>query len=294
MLDLKEELKQLMEKKNLSFLNVSRSLGISKSGLNMWMNGNYSGNEQKLNKAVKSFIEREKIKDSRYSLDFTLTSIAKTVFEVAQLCHIESEIGVVYGKAGLGKTTAVKEYAKSNSDVILIEVDFGYTARVLFSELHKKVGYEGRGTVYSMMQDIIFKLKDSGRLIIVDEAEHLPYKVLELLRRIYDKANVGILLVGMPRLIENLRGNKGEYQQLYSRVGIAKKLNNLNIADTKQIVESILPDKNNLVNEYYKYSQGNTRILSKLLVRSVNLATINEMKLDADIIAETSNVLLCR
>ncbi len=167
--NLKEELKILMEKKNLSFLNVSRALGISKSGLNMWINGNYSGNEQKLNKAVKSFVEREKIRDTRYSLNFTMTSIAKTVFEVAQLCHVESEIGVVYGKAGLGKTTAVKEYSKANSDVILIEVDFGYTARVLFSELHKKVGYEEKGTVYSMMRDIIFKLKDSGRLIIIDE-----------------------------------------------------------------------------------------------------------------------------
>ena len=59
-----------------------------------------------------------------------------------------------------------------------------------------------------MMLDIIDKLKSSGRLIIVDEAEHLPYTSLELLRRIYDKAEVGILLVGMPRLMKNLKGDK--------------------------------------------------------------------------------------
>lgn len=55
-----------------------------------------------------------------------------------------------------------------------------------------------------MFSDIVDKLKSSGRLIIIDEAEHLPYKSLELVRRIYDKANVGILLVGMPATIKLL------------------------------------------------------------------------------------------
>jgi DNA transposition AAA+ family ATPase len=76
-----------------------------------------------------------------------------------------------------------------------------------------------------MFLDIIDKLKSSGRLNIIDEAEPLPYKSLELLRRIYDKAQVGILLVGMPRLIMNLKGEKRQYAQLYSRVGIATRLN---------------------------------------------------------------------
>ena len=291
---LNEQLKQLMKRKKLSFATVSKALGIARSRLNMWINGNYPGNTSKIETAVRAFIEREKLRDTKHTIDFMLTSVARIVFEVAETCHVEGEIGVCCGMAGLGKTSAVKEYARQNSDVILIEADFGYTARVLFSEIHKKLGFEGTGTTHSMIIEIIDRLKDSGRLIIVDEAEHLPYKSLELLRRLHDKADIGILLTGMPRLIENLRGKRKQYAQLYSRVGMAKKLNNLSIEDTKLIINNVLPDKDHLAEDFHKLSLGNTRILSKLIMRSITLAEINNEPLEREIIAETSNILLCR
>jgi len=291
---LNEQLKQLMKRKKLSFATVSKSLGIARSRLNMWINANYPGDTVKIENAVRAFIEREKLREAKHTIDFLQTSIARVVFEVAETCHIEGEIGVCYGLAGLGKTSAVKEYARLNPDVILIEADLGYTARVLFSEIHKKLGFEGTGTTHSMIVEIIDRLKDSGRLIIVDEAEHLPYKSLELLRRLHDKADIGILLTGMPRLIENLRGKKRQYAQLYSRVGMAKKLDKLSLEDTKLIINNVLPNYIYLAEDFYSLSLGNTRILSKLIMRSINLAEINNEPLGREVIVETSNVLLRR
>jgi DNA transposition AAA+ family ATPase len=211
---------------------------------------------------------------------------------VARICHLDREIGVCYGAAGLGKTEAVKEYAKRNQDVILIEVDLGHTAKALFSELHRVLGMEGFGTVHSMFNDVVEKLKDSGRLIIVDEAEHLPYKALELLRRVYDKAGVGIMLVGMPRLLSNLRGRRGEYAQLYSRVGIAARLEGLSIGDTQMIVDSVIPSANGLSRAFHSASLGNTRTLSKLIARSLRVAELNSTNLSPQVIKETANLLI--
>lgn len=62
------------------------------------------------------------------------------------------------------------------------------------------------------------ELRDSGRLLMVDEAELLLYRALEVLRRLHDKAGIGIVLAGMPRLLINLKGRRGEFAQLLPAV----------------------------------------------------------------------------
>ena len=281
---LNEELKKIMREKNYSISRVARSKGISPTTLHLWLNGKYNGNVEKVTKAIEQFIEDEYLRAKNIRIPFVNTTIAEDVFEIARTCHIENEIGVCCGDAGLGKTFAVKRYNIEHLDVILIEADFGYTPKVLFSEIHKKLGFNGTGSIHSMLLDIVDKLKDSGRLIIVDEAEYLPYKALELLRRIYDKANVGILLVGMPKLLKNLRGESGQYTQLYSRVGIVKELSPLTKEDSLAILSSVTPDSESIYPQISTYCGCNTRVLAKLLVRALRIADLNEIEINEDAI----------
>jgi len=291
---LRKQLEDLMEEKGLSLTAISRALGYSTGAMSSWAAGTYTGNVAKIDDAVKGLLEREREKKQtpKKAYAFVMTSIAKKVFEVARICHLDNELGICYGDAGLGKTDAAKEYAKRNSDTILVEADLGFTAKVLFSYLHKNAGLSGLGSINDMKEEIIAKLKGSGRLIIIDEAEHLPYRALELLRRVYDKAGVGIMLVGMPRLRENLKGRKGEYTQLYSRVGVAGRLELLRATDTEEIVKVTVPSINGLWKAYHEASSQNTRRLSKLLARSVRIATINDMPLNPDIIREAAKTLI--
>ena len=143
-----------------------------------------------------------------------------------------------------------------------------------------------------MFSDIVDKLKSSGRLIIIDEAEHLPYKSLELVRRIYDKANVGILLVGMPRLITNLKGEKRQYAQLFSRVGMYAKLEVLNDDDKQAIISSLLPNYKHIYPILSAFCVGNTRVLTKLLVRAIRIAELNEVEVDEEVIKASVKQIL--
>ncbi|MDD3238373.1 MAG: AAA family ATPase [Candidatus Gastranaerophilales bacterium] len=292
-MSLVEELKELLKKKKYAVSYAAKAINVSNATLHLWINNNYKGNVKKIDDAVANFIEIEKLREGRIRVDFVRTSIVDDVFDIAKTCHVENEIGVCCGDAGIGKTYAVKRYAIDNTDVILIEADLGYTPKVLFSEIHKKLGFDGCGTIHGMFLDIIDKLKASGRLIIIDEAEHLPYKSLELLRRIYDKARVGILLVGMPRLIMNLKGEKRQYAQLYSRVGIATRLNSLGDEDKKAIISSILPNYKSVFSTLSDYCAGNTRVLTKLLVRAVRIAEINNMEVNEDVLqASISQIIM--
>ena len=152
-----------------------------------------------------------------------------------------------------------KQYTEEYPSVILIEVDLCYTSSFLFSEIHKKLGLRQGRNLSDMISGIVEKLKGSGRMIIIDEAEHLPYKALELLRRVHDKAGAGVLLVGMPRLIHKIMEGRGEYQQLYSRIEVYTLLHKLHPSDTKRIVESVIPSSSGVWEHFHKLSKQKHR-----------------------------------
>ena len=177
-------------------------------------------------------------------------------------------------------------------DSILIESDSGYTAKSLLKEIHRRLGLSGKGSVYDLMGEVVRKLNQSGRLLIIDEAENLPYRALEITRRIHDKTGVGVLLIGRGILLENLKGYNNQYDQLYSRVKYTKIIDGLLIQDVVNILETIEQDPK-LAETYLKYSDGNTRRLEHLISHSISIAKINgKAEVDDAVIKQTSKLLM--
>lgn len=292
-MDIRAELQDLMEKKNYSLKDVAIATGCAKSTINMWVNKTYKGDNANITDKINNFIQREKER-SVDELPIVDTSIVKYIFEIGRLCHTKGKIGVCAGKAGIGKTVAVKEYTKNFLDAILIESDSGYTAKSLLLEIHKRLSLSGKGSVYDLMGEVINKLNQSGRLLIIDEAENLPYRALEITRRIHDKTGIGILLVGRNILFKNLLGFNDEYEQLFSRVKYHKTLDKLLFQDVTKILEAMNQDSE-LAESYLYYSNGNTRRLEHLITHSINIAKINgKEKVDSAVIKKTSKMLMDR
>lgn len=284
------------EKNNVSGSVLSRAAGISAGALSAYLSGKYTGNITNIESKLQAVLDRETEKkagaEHRVTPTFVETNSSRLFFEVARLCHLDGEFGVCYGDAGLGKTMSAWEYSRLYSDSILIEADVGYTPRVVASKIFNLLCNGDRGTIDDMRDTIIDRLKGSGRLIIVDEAENLPHASLELLRRICDKSGVGLLLSGMPRLIGNLTGQRGQFAQLYSRVGIVVKLIPASDKDTQVIVQKYIPVSNGLWKSYHQESKGNPRRLFKLIRASVRISGINHISIDADVIKAASRELL--
>jgi len=262
---------------SISMSAAARGIGVSVTAVSQFLSAKYQGDNDRLAEKVHSWLQRqaEKRQYTEILRQTILTGAVKRLMQTARACHIQRDIGVATGQAGVGKTRACKLYAKQNPDVILIETMPYYTARYLMADIHRGVGYNGVGTVINMTNDVIDKLKDSGRLIIIDEAEHLPYKALELIRRLYDKAGIGLLLVGMPQLITNLRGNHGQYRQLYSRIGVHSLIPELAENDVKALVGSAIPNSNG-VWKNFAGETDNARALGKLLKHSIQISKAND------------------
>lgn len=291
-MDLRVELQELMSNKNYSMAFVANATGIAKSTLSMWINNSYKGDNSKIADKINNFVQLEKERTNDEELKICDISILKYIFEIGKLCHTKGKIGVCAGRAGLGKTIAVKEYVKQNLNAILIESDSGYTAKSLLLEIHKRLGLSGKGCCYDLMSEVVNKLNHSGRLLIIDEAENLPYRALEITRRIHDKTGVGVLLVGRNVLFENLRGYNNQYDQLYSRVKYHKFLDRLLIQDVVKILNSV-NQNTDLAEVYLQYSDGNTRKLEHLISHSISVAKFNgKTSVDSAVVKQTSKLLM--
>lgn len=275
---------------------VARATNVSEERLSAWRHGKYTGNVGKIEVAVKNYLDREqqKIATGRNQTPFILTTVAQRLLEVAYTCRIDQVIGVATTPAGHGKTYALHEELRRYPESVLIESDQGYTAFALFSMLHKLLcSHTGKESLHDMVEDVIERLRGSGRLIIVDEAENLPTKALDLLRRVHDKAGVGILLVGLPRLEANLRGHRGEFAQLHSRVGVYAKLGEITVTDAKLLVESMIPGANGASEHMYRVARKNARSLVLLCKRARRIQQINKAEtIDEEIVTTASQMLM--
>lgn len=290
----KQQLKAFMQTQGLGQKQVANAFGVSVTTVSQYLSGKYQGNCEELDRKVDEMLERQKAKvvEAKYNAEFVPTLAAKRGMEVMQFAHVEGEINVIFGAAGLGKTQMLKQYAKEHSSAVLIEVDPSCTPKVLLRKIAEAVGSPARGVNNELLDGIVSKLKGSERLLMIDEAELLATRSLEFIRRIHDLAGVGVVLAGMPRLIVNLKGKNNELAQLYSRVGFACDLGNgLPDDDLAMLAESALgTDEFNA--PLIKACKGNARRLSKLMRGVVRSSEINGVPISAELVERYAGMLI--
>ena len=287
-------LNEYMARTGASQTKVAKAIGISSSTLSYFIKRTYTGDADAVCEKVKDFLateaEREKL---RTKSGIVQTRTFKTIQTFCNLVLTHQICGMLTGDAGCGKTTALKEFAKAHPSVILIEADHGYTAKALFDELCAELGLDDRGSLHQQLVRVVNKLNGSGRLIIIDEAEHLPYRALELIRRVHDKAGVGIAYCGMPRLEKNVQGDRNRYAQLNSRISAPCRAKLLDNADIKAYIESRFAHyEDNVIEHCARTSRRNFRLLSHLVMWGQELMRKNARDtLDNEIIDSASQML---
>ncbi|EMY6535950.1 AAA family ATPase [Salmonella enterica] len=296
-MDIITQLKDVMGAHGYSQGQVARAIGRSSATMNQYVQGKYNGDIADMEERIGHFLRRVREKQNALRIDerFVSTPTASKGLEVLSYAHLESEICVLYGAAGLGKTMILKEYARRDSNVIFIEADPGFTARTLLEELCGRLRLSKNGNIHALIEVCVEKLKDSGRLLVIDEAELLPYRALEVIRRLHDKAGIGVVLAGMPRLIVNLKGKRGEYAQLYSRVALALDLGNaLARQDFDQIAVDLMPEAEDrkISDALYEQSKGNARHLFKMARGVYRMCDISKKDVTVTAIEKFSEMLI--
>ncbi len=291
----RELLEQYKQETGLSQNKIAKELGLTAGVISPYLAGKYTGDVQAIDKKVRQLVKRKKAKQAEgVHSDFVFTETAKSIMKNCFNAHTMAELCIVVGDAGLGKTMALKQYAKTQENVILLETDGTYSPKVILQELCEVLNIEGLASRsnHVMMKAIINKLTGSDSLIIIDEAELLSLKSLELIRRIHDKAGVGVVLAGLHQLRANLQGRNNELRQLYSRVGGHLDIKKALPEEDIRLLASELMGTDEFNDRLNHLSHGNARRLNKLCCGVIRVAKQNNIKVSEDVIDECTKLLV--
>lgn len=224
---------------------IAKELDISSGALSAFLAGTYKTPHTIVPKIVQLLNIAEQKEIAPVEPSFHETTVSKAVINTISYCHIQGKMAVVYGDAGVGKTMAINEYCRKNNAAIKITISPVYSSMSGVNELlAAELGVRERVS-RKIYADIISKLKDSSRVIIIDEAQHLTVRTLNHLRCLADESGVGIALIGNDEVYSKMKGSgRADFAQLFSRIGMRKQV--LTTTNTKDDIKTIfeqVPDE---------------------------------------------------
>ncbi|MGE5946486.1 MAG: AAA family ATPase [Betaproteobacteria bacterium] len=258
---------------------------------------------------------------------FIATKEHRRFTEFADTVRKHRYIGLCYGPAGVGKTLSARRYARwdlaepllltwgprdpsdtkvyaalSRSRAVFYTPTVGGGLRELREELnllthrvntcidqHIRRPKESRG---SSQADLV-------ELLVIDEAERLSATALEYVRDWFDRADIGLLLIGMPGIEKRM----ARYPQLYSRVGFAHHYRPLHGDELSFVLTRhwrqlglTLDDTdftdNQAITAIARITGGNFRLLQRLFVQIERVLRINDLTVITNDVVEAARSTL--
>lgn len=265
---------------------------------------------------------------SRREPAFIVTKEHRRFLEFAKAVRQHRYIGLCYGPAGVGKTLSARRYAHwdqaepilelgcppetvaaeilaelANTRTMFLTADVMGTVRDLRDTLgHSLVAVSACIEEQLRRNGIEVPALHTHRLVemvIIDEAERLQTAALELVRDIFDRTGMAVILIGMPGMEKRL----ARYPQLYSRVGFAHHYRPLQQEELTFVLTRhwrrlglLLDDADftdaQAIASVARITGGNFRLLQRLFIQVERILKINGLSVITDDVVEAARSTL--
>lgn len=227
---------------------AARRADVASSTLSQWLGGKYPGNAE----AVAAKIERwvrtvgEQAEQRARVIErapFQQTPTAMRIWSMlrqAQGRPGRVAIVAIAGAPGTGKTMAARAYRDAHRPVWIV------TMNPMQGRSHSVLCAIGRELgVADTRSDTIFysvgeRLRATGGLVIIDEAQHLQRTALDTVRSLFDQFEIGIALIGNQGLYAGLACAKADddFAQFHSRVAVRRQFTGPTDEDVEIILDA--------------------------------------------------------
>jgi len=213
-LDVRQHLRQFMSATRLDAKQIARMIGGFEGLIEKWLQGNAVDHD--LERQVEALLG---IDSDWWPMPF---DNLQSVFDLCRYAERRRRVGAVSGRSGYGKTMALKMYARSHGALYYC-YDEASGAREIMKGLCRRAGSTDsqRSTIGEMRGRLAQLLRDNRRLLIIDQADTLPFKALEAIRSVYDEAECPLVFAGLEgRLLNRLmrRNERENAEQIFSRI----------------------------------------------------------------------------
>jgi DNA transposition AAA+ family ATPase len=232
-MELREKLRRYLEESKITQTAFARSIGLpNSSAISQYLSEKGYASPHTLESKIREYFhnteEAERRKNaSPVTLDlyndktYLPTSISESIYGTIRSCHLKGGIAVECGDAGIGKTKAARKYARDYATAIYIVANPCISSVIsVMKELCYALGLP-TGRKDDMWRAVRHHLSGEPKVLIIDEAQHLPIKTVDNLRTLSDaNPNLGIVFVGNFLTITSSGGiTEAAYQQVRNRIG---------------------------------------------------------------------------
>jgi len=228
-----ENFRVYMRGNELTPEDVGRKLGTPRATTIIeLMQGTYRKHADDHIRKLNMWVEQHaRAKASSLTDKFVTTRVAKSMLTIARLVRENRTMGMAIGPTGIGKSRCAQAIHETYVGSIYVRLIAGYhhgkgLTHALAEALSVRITASTRDRHYqSQLERVIEALRNSDRLIILDEAQKLNDAALELCRDIHDTTGVPILLIATKDLHDRILRTCGpDHGQMYSRFDIVGHL----------------------------------------------------------------------
>lgn len=281
--------------------------GVKRMELLAWMDGR--NDDQAIDGKVVEWL-RQGDEEARKQVEpgWVETPTSLAIMDALRYAQITPTISLIYGGAGVSKTTAALRFFKNSNGV-----DKGHSPSYLTSRnVYYVTAAKWVRTPVAILQAIteavnaygiqayrndqlakaILRSLSPGDLLIVDEAQHLEADALDGIRYFHDEGGIGIAYLGNDEVYTRISGRsrKATFAQLSSRVGMTLHIELPTEDDVDAILEAWRIDGRNTreVAHSIALRPGGLRGLIQVMRQSRVLAAGLRKPVDAGIMKATA------
>ena len=227
-----QRIKEITDREEISQGQIARETGINRAIISLILNDKYTRDvDSKQNQLIQWYREREE----RQSLE--KTTAFNSILTVLKMTQEKRRFALILANSGCGKTETSRYYVQTYDNVAYFEANGTDNCHSVLFHIGKATGVNIsllRGSMNDKLNMIIDHLRTQPQLIIVDQADKLSFRAIDIIRTLWDSRCCGLALLGMPILEEILtrgRSRKENYDYIYSRFSLIRRLGRPTIDD---------------------------------------------------------------
>ncbi len=229
--EIREAVKAVIVQENQKATEIATASGVKYGTLSLWLTGKYAGRNDRIAYEMRTWLDTRQVRKRVETVapkapTFVMTQTADEIIGLLQQAQHMPDMAICVGAPGVGKTSAACHYTRTSSNVWKITGDPTTSSpRAVLHKLCRVLGLYAVGMQTKQLEVICDRVRGTGGLIIVDEAQLLTPDAHDLVRSIHDNAEIGIALLGNELIHTRLEGDgkREQFAQLTSRIGVRMK-----------------------------------------------------------------------
>ena len=231
----------------LSLSRVAVETGVKRQDLQSWLDSRPGADKAEKRLAV-WFEEIDRGESDESEPGWVETPTSTRIIGAFEFARVTPTIAVVFGGAGVSKTTTALRYVNDRRPAEKGHVYYVTAAKwissptAILQEIADAISIYLAASAYrndSLARGILRKLAP-GDLLIVDEAQHLDPNALDGIRYFHDEGRIGIAYLGNQEVWSRIggKGRRAAFAQLHSRVGMRLPIPQPQEGDADAVLEA--------------------------------------------------------